>query len=111
MNKRTCYLKDGATAYTTQMEALKEAALASKENGVYISVYPCGACNHWHLSTADIQTPSRLCSCKGRDGKLKFLYETYEDAKRRANNIYQERNIQLDVYKCYLTNGFHLTKG
>jgi len=114
MKSITCFRKDGEpkTVYATEMEAKDAAEYVSQEKDMTFSAYRCQKCNEWHICPSNLQTPNRPCSyCTGRDGAPKALYETYDDAKRRANIIYQERGVRLDVYECRYDNGFHLTKG
>jgi hypothetical protein len=44
------------------------------------------------------------------DGKKKDIYETFQAAFDTAKYIEEERGIYLEVYKCPLGNGWHLTK-
>lgn len=114
MKSLTCFRKDGEpkTVYSMPEAAQEAAKYVSQENDKSFSAYQCNTCNEWHICPSDKQTPNRPCShCTGGDGKPKSLYETYDGAKRRANIIYHERGIRLDVYECRYSSGFHLTKG
>ena len=48
--------------------------------------------------------------CKGKDGKDKDIYETYELAFNTIKYIEENRKIILNIYKCPYNNGWHLTK-
>lgn len=49
------------------------------------------------------------CNCKGRDGKIKKLYQTYAIAKEKAYEAKENRHVHLNVYECPMHLGFHLT--
>jgi hypothetical protein len=48
--------------------------------------------------------------CRGKDGKEKDIYETFQIAFDTAKFIEEDRGIYLNVYKCPHNNGWHLTK-
>jgi hypothetical protein len=53
----------------------------------------------------------RKCEyCKGKDGKKKDIYETFQSAFDTAKYIEEDRKTYLDVYPCPYGNGWHLTK-
>jgi len=47
--------------------------------------------------------------CRGKDGKQKDIYETFQSAMDTANHIEKSRGTYLNVYKCPLGSGWHLT--
>lgn len=73
--------------------------------------YQCDRCDYWHLCPEERHTPSETCSyCTSSAGKPKQLYATYEAAKKRADCLWQENRVKLDVYECRYQFGWHLTK-
>jgi len=48
--------------------------------------------------------------CRGKDGKPKDSYATFQSAFDTAEFVEKERGIYLTVYKCPHGNGWHLTK-
>jgi hypothetical protein len=53
----------------------------------------------------------RKCEyCRGKDGKEKDVYETFQSAFDTAKHIEENRKIYLNVYQCPHGNGWHLTK-
>ena len=53
----------------------------------------------------------RKCTyCRGKDGKDKDIYETFQYAFDTAKFVEENRGIFLNVYKCPHGNGWHLTK-
>jgi len=47
--------------------------------------------------------------CTDRNGRSKRLYPSSEDAHEIAAHIFRERGVQLRVYRCDQTGGYHLT--
>jgi ribosomal protein L37AE/L43A len=95
--------------YGTKYEA-EEAAKKSEIYGKKLFPYQCKKCGKWHLSPTDRSTPSVKCEyCRDSKGELKDLYETVEDAERRAEIILKEKGISLRIYKCPGQDGWHLT--
>jgi len=47
--------------------------------------------------------------CRGKDGKQKDIYETFQSAMDTANHIEKSRGVYLNVYKCEHGSGWHLT--
>lgn len=39
----------------------------------------------------------------------KVRHETAEEAELHADFLYDTQNIELDIYKCPICNGWHLT--
>jgi len=53
----------------------------------------------------------RKCEyCKGKDGKPKDIYETFQLAVDTVKHIEESRGIFLNIYKCPQGNRWHLTK-
>ena len=48
--------------------------------------------------------------CRGKDGKQKDIYATFQSAFDTAKFVEKERGIYLNVYECPYGNGWHLTK-
>jgi hypothetical protein len=60
---------------------------------------------------SDLTLHLRKCEyCRGKDGKEKDIYETFQSAFDTAKFIEEDRDIYLNVYKCPHGNGWHLTK-
>jgi hypothetical protein len=54
-----------------------------------------------------------LCKCeycRGKDGKGKDVYDTFQSAFDTAKYIEEDRKVYLNVYQCPQGNGWHLTK-
>jgi hypothetical protein len=47
--------------------------------------------------------------CTDRNGRSKKLYQSHLEATKTAEYIHRERGVQLRVYRCNYTSGFHLT--
>ena len=47
---------------------------------------------------------------KSENGALKQLYVSRYQAQKRADILFKENGVLLDVYSCHKQNGFHLTK-
>ena len=47
--------------------------------------------------------------CTDRHGNPKRLYPTWEDAERAAGYILSTRGVELRIYECDHSWGFHLT--
>ena len=47
---------------------------------------------------------------KSENGALKQLYVSRYQAQKRADILFKENGVLLDVYSCPHQNGFHLTK-
>jgi hypothetical protein len=63
------------------------------------------------LSSFDFMFNLRKCEyCRGKDGKKKDVYETFQAALDTADFIEKDRGIYLSVYECPYNNGWHLTK-
>jgi len=48
--------------------------------------------------------------CRGKDGKEKDIYESFQLALDAVERIEKERGIYLSTYECPIKNGWHLTK-
>ena len=100
------------TEYDSEREALEGADHANRKYGRDLVPYQCDRCGLWHLSPKERQTPSSKCAyCTGTDGKPKDSYRSREEAQRRADILYREQGVALDVYGCEHGNGWHLTRG
>lgn len=100
------------TEYDSQGDAERGAEHARAAYGRDLVTYACQRCGRWHLAPADRQTPSTTCyGCRGRNGRAKAAYETYEDADRRASILATEEGVYLQPYACPYGSGWHLTKG
>jgi|GEM_PF-3436539 len=51
------------------------------------------------------------CLCTDRDGEFKKLYKSYREALLVSQNIFDEFGLNLTIYPCPYTNGWHLSKG
>jgi hypothetical protein len=108
-----CFKKDGEplSTYLSKHEAIEGADHVRMNYGNHLLPYECSRCGYWHLSPKERHTPSKICIyCLDSKGMSKELYETREDAERRAEIIANEQEIKLKVYKCPHQNGWHLTK-
>lgn len=115
MNKsQTCFgkvSKQPLREYFTEYEANDAAEYTKQNYGNDFIPYLCKKCTYWHLSPKNRQTPSKKCDqCSGGDGTSKGSYESKKDAKIRANILFDERGVSLDVYQCKHGGGWHLTK-
>lgn len=115
MKSETCFGKISGkplSQYFTEIDA-EGAAQYSKDNFSNDSLpYECNKCHFWHLSPKSRVTPSKKCdSCTAGDGASKDTYRTKNEAKARADIIYNEKGIDLKVYSCKYGDGWHLTKG
>ena len=109
----TCFGRTGASlnAYDVEGEAAEHARYLKLERGRVMVPYQCERCGFWHLSPADRQTSSTVCTfCTDRSGNLKDLYLTRPDAARRAEINMREKGVSLSVYKCPHQKGWHLTR-
>jgi hypothetical protein len=63
------------------------------------------------MENIDYMPHLRKCEyCRGKDGKEKDVYETFQSAFDTAKYIEEYRKIFLNVYQCPHGNGWHLTK-
>jgi hypothetical protein len=115
MKSTTCFGKQTGqplTEYSSEYDAQSAAEYASFRHGQHLTPYKHDKCNKWHLSPKDRLTPSSTCSqCTGSNMVPKALYETESAAQKRANILYEEQGIELKVYECRYSFGYHLTKG
>lgn len=97
--------------YLCHISAQQAADQVKIDYGRTMVPYPCDRCDYWHLCPEDRHTPSETCHyCTSSTGKPKQLYATYEAAKKRADCLWQENRVKLDVYECRYQFGWHLTK-
>jgi hypothetical protein len=63
------------------------------------------------MESADAKPPVCKCEyCRGKNGKKKDIYETFQRAFDAAEHIRGDRGIFLNVYPCPHGKGWHLTK-
>jgi len=63
------------------------------------------------MKNIDSMQHLRKCEyCKGKDGKPKDIYETFQSAVDTVKYIEESRGIFLNIYECPQKNGWHLTK-
>jgi len=63
------------------------------------------------MENIDLMQHLRKCEyCKGKDGKPKDIYETFQSAVDTVKYVEESRGIFLNIYKCPQNNGWHLTK-
>ena len=99
------------TEYDTEQDARQSAHHANRTYGTDLVPYRCSVCGKWHLSPKDRQTPSEKCPfCKGTNGLPKDAYPNRKDAQKRADILYREQGVSLQVYKCNYSNAWHLTR-
>ena len=115
MKSDTCFGKQSGeplTVYFSLIDAEVNAEHLKFVHDKEMVPYECPRCGNWHLSPAERQTPSTSCPvCTGGDGRSKESYQTEQQALRRAEILYDERGISLQVYECEYGHGWHLTKG
>ena len=114
VKSETCFSshdKKPLSFFASKDEALDSAKYAKKRYGRSLIPYQCDKCNLWHLSPKSRHTLSVECSyCTDRDGRLKQLYISKFKAQKRADILFKENGVLLNVYSCPHQNGFHLTK-
>ena len=99
------------TEYDSLKEAREGANYANRKYQSNLVPYECRECGKWHLSPSDRQTPSEKCPfCKGTNGLPKDAYLNRKDAQRRADILYEEQGVSLQVYRCDHSNAWHLTR-
>jgi hypothetical protein len=115
IKSNSCFSKrtgEPLTEYYSEGDAWEGAEYANNQYGNNLIPYQCKKCEFWHLSPKDRQTPSQKCfDCTDGSGKCKRLYYSEEDAERRADILYEEEGVNLEVYECPHNDGWHLTKG
>ena len=118
-NKRpksnTCFSpKTGKSlsVYPSHSAAIHGADYANSQYDSNLVPYQCKTCKKWHLSPEDRHTPNKVCSkCIGSNGRQKALYVTKRAATNRADILAKEQQVDLIVYQCPHSRGWHLTKG
>ena len=114
VKSETCFSNhDGKplSFFASKSGALDSAKYAKKRYGRSLLPYQCDKCNLWHLSPKSRHTQSEECSyCTDKNGQLKQLYVSKNKAQKRADILFKEKAVLLDVYSCPHQNGFHLTK-
>ncbi|CAA0123071.1 Uncharacterised protein [BD1-7 clade bacterium] len=114
-NSETCFskttgnpLKEYVTEHDAELAA-DYAAIHFDNKG--LAPYQCDRCNMWHLSPANRKTPSKPClDCVSAVGESKQTYRNRQEAIMRADILYDEMGVDLKVYPCPYSKGWHLTK-
>ncbi|MDM5264602.1 hypothetical protein PF327_10395 [Sulfurovum sp. XTW-4] len=52
-----------------------------------------------------------VCTCRDSHGEIKDLYDSEVSAKEQIATLSKEKQLQLSVYRCPYSSGWHLTKG
>ncbi len=94
--------------YHSQTAALIGAEETQRMYGYVLSPYQCRGCGYWHLRSETTRRQCMLCTDSALF--LKDLYGTIVEAQETADRMRREKKIQLYVYKCPHSNGWHLTK-
>lgn len=114
MKSHTCYGSTSGkplTYYFYEFEAETAAEYIKTQFDNELGPYECKKCGYWHLSPKERMTPSTKCNwCTAADGEHKNSYRSKKDARVRADISYEEKGIDLKVYKCRYGEGWHLTK-
>jgi len=114
IDSTTCFSKKTGKPrkeFYSNADALRAAEHAENEYGNKLISYRCKKCDYWHLSPLERQTPCKKCwDCIDANGEYKMLYNTYKDAKKRADILMKEQEVKLSVYQCPYREGWHLTK-
>jgi len=114
MKSETCFGKksgDPLTEYYSEEDSQAASEYSKEVYGNDLVPYKCSNCDCWHLSPKVRQTPSYKCDyCTGSDGVSKDTYTTKRNAITRSNILFDEQGIDLKVYQCKHSNGWHLTK-
>ena len=107
----TCKKKDNTPlkSYYSEEEAYRAVEYVRKKYNDEQVIYSCSKCGFYHLSHKNRQTPCHISNCLDSNGKQKQAYETKEAAEKRAEIIFNEKNIKLKVYKCDDCKYYHLT--
>jgi hypothetical protein len=99
------------TTYTSFEEAENSAEYINIQYSNNLIPYECDTCSLWHLTPKDRHTQSKECDyCTDSNGSYKQLYFTESDAQKRADILFKEHGVLLNIYKCPHSHGFHLTK-
>jgi len=98
-------------SYQCSFSAQQAADQAKINHGRVMVAYQCERCDYWHLCPEERYTPNETCDyCTSRARVPKKLYSTEEAAQKRADCLWDERRVRLDVYPCPHQDGWHLTK-
>ncbi len=98
-------------SYHFEFEAQSAAEYSMVTYSNELVPYECGRCKLWHLAPKSRHTPSKTCThCLAGDGSNKEAYRSKKEAITRAEILYQEQGVELDVYRCKHGSGWHLTK-
>ena len=61
-------------------------------------------------STPDTHRTEATCLCQDSMGNGKLLYSSYEEAEKKSVFLKRDKQLNLKVYACPTTNGWHLSK-
>jgi len=110
----TCFSTHNNSPLTTYLsvdEAVSNATYVNTKFERNLVPYECDKCSLWHLTPKNRQTQSRECDyCTDSNGSSKQLYFTKNDAQKRADILFKENGILLNIYECPHESGYHLTK-
>lgn len=103
----TCMKRNGEakTEYDSFPEASESVSYAKLNYGYDLEPYHCRTCDKWHLKP-------RLkggCSCTSGSGRPKNWYPNEQTARETAEQRMSEGGCSLQVYRCPVSFGFHLT--
>jgi len=109
MESRTCFSCKGVPlkTYPKWVVAQRAAVEVFKLHYIKLTPYKCTTCHEYHLEP---KAHGKTCICCDGNGSRKDLYETREEARRVADDVYRMRGIRLNVYRCDSHKGYHLTK-
>lgn len=99
------------TSYESEEEALAGINYI-KDNykkSVPMVSYKCSKCGFYHIVPKSRQIESALCGCKDSNGEALQLFDTRKAAKIKADKSRKANDVQLYVYPCPNSTGFHLT--
>lgn len=90
-----CKKKDGTPlkSYATEPEADEAIQYVKARYGNEQVKYKCSKCGFYHLSPKERQTANFLSNCLDSNGTPKHAYQTKADAERRAEIIFQEKEL------------------
>ena len=90
--------------YLSEAEAMQAADYVGLTFGNQMLPYKCEKCRFWHLSPKERYTPSQYCFTCGKE-----LYQDKQSGQKRAQIIYMEKGVKLNLYRCNFNVGWHLT--
>lgn len=100
------------TSYENEEEALDAVNYIKDnyKNTVPMVSYKCTKCGFYHLSPKSRKSEIEQCGCKDSNGDNKQLFDTKKAAKIKADKFRRRHGIQLFVYSCPNSDGFHLSE-